>query len=117
MRLGRKILQREPFARYVDAELWPGEKRVSDDELLQHARESGDTAYHPVGTCRMGPRDRVNTVVDAELRVHGVQGLRVADASIMPTMVSANTNAAALMIGEKAADHLLGRSAAQPEEI
>jgi choline dehydrogenase len=88
----------------VASEVWPGADRQSDETLLDHARRTGNTAYHPMGTCRMGPADRKDSVVDDALRVHGVQGLRVADASIMPMIPSANLNASALMIGEKAAE-------------
>ena len=109
MRLGRRLAATEPFARYVEAEVWPGSIARSDDELLEHARRSGNTTYHPVGTCRMGPAARSDSVVDDQLRVHGVEGLRVADTSIMPTMPAANTNAGALMIGEKVTDMILGR--------
>lgn len=109
LRLSRQLLQAEPFCRYVDEELWPGPVRQSDEDLLDHARRTGNTAYHPMGTCRMGPSDQPHTVVDDELRVHGIEGLRVADASIMPMMPSSNLNAGALMIGEKAADMILGK--------
>ena len=81
----------------------------TDDELLDTARARGTTTFHMIGTCRMGPDHDKTAVVDHELRVRGVENLRVADASIMPTMPAANTNAAALMIGEKAADLLLAR--------
>ena len=79
-----------------------GPEVTSEDDLLYYIRQTGQTAWHGISTCRMGngPMD----VVDARLRVHGVEGLRVADISIMPTMVSPNTNAAAILIGEKAAD-------------
>lgn len=117
MRLGRRLMQSPPFARYVEVELWPGESAQSDKDLLEHARRTGNTTYHPVGSCRMGPASRPDAVVDSELKVHGLAGLRVADASIMPTMPAANINAAALMIGEKAADLLLGRDPLPPEDV
>lgn len=104
LRLSRRILESEPFKPYVAEERWPGADRRNDEELLDHARQTGNTAYHPMGTCRMGPASQANMVVDDQLRVHGIQALRVADASIMPMIPSANLNAGALMIGEKAAD-------------
>jgi choline dehydrogenase len=80
---------------------------VSDDDLLAYARARGGTIFHPSGTCAMGPAGNPMAVVDHELRVHGLCGLRIADASIMPTVVSGNTNAACIMIGEKCADLML----------
>ncbi len=88
----------------------PGHEIVDDDALLEYARGSGQTAWHTVGTCRMGPE--TDSVVDARLRVHGVRRLRVADASVMPTIASSNTNAPAIMIGEKASDLILADATA-----
>lgn len=110
MRLSRRILGSAPFSPYVAEEIWPGPDRQSDEAMLDHAQRTGNTAYHPMGTCRMGLASERDSVVDESLRVHGVDRLRVADASIMPTILSANLNAGALMIGEKAADMLLAAS-------
>ncbi len=104
LKLCRRIAGRAPIARYIAGEHLPGEAVAGDDELLEYARAYGGTIYHPCGTARMG-QDRL-AVVDPQLRVHGIERLRVADASIMPTLVSGNTNAACIMIGEKAADLL-----------
>ena len=82
----------------------------SDDELLAAAIQRATTTFHPGCSCRMGPAESTWATVDDQLRVHGLQGLRVADASIMPRMISANLNAATLMIGDKAADLILGKA-------
>nr|WP_281414338.1 GMC oxidoreductase [Thalassovita aquimarina] len=117
MRLARKIAGAAPFAQYVEAESWPGPTAASDAALLEHARKNGNTTYHLMGTCRMGPAEDPRNVVNHELRVHGIAGLRVADTSIIPDMPAANTNASALMIGERAADFALGRSALPPIDL
>ena len=102
LKLIRQILATPRMHALIEAEFQPGTAVESDEELLYYARRRGGTVYHPTSTCKMG-NDPL-AVVDAELRVHGVEGLRVADASIMPTVVSGNTNAATIMIGEKVAD-------------
>ena len=102
LKLTRKLTATRSFAPYIIEEYKPGPGVQSDDEILEFVRNFGTTGFHPVGTCRMG-RD-AGAVVDPRLRVHGVQGLRVVDASVMPTLVSGNTNAATIMIAEKAAD-------------
>ena len=83
----------------------PGAENIGDETLLAYAREKGNTIFHPTSTCRMGCDSRA--VVDSRLRVYGVEGLRVADCSVMPTAVSGNTNAPAVMIGEKCAHMIL----------
>ena len=107
LKLARQLMRTPAMAPYFAGELYPGDAVQSDADLLATARERGTTTFHMMGTCRMGPEHDASAVVDAQLRVRGVQGLRVADASIMPTMPAANTNAASLMIGEKAADLIL----------
>ena len=109
LRWGRRIAEQAPLARYVDQELRPGPEVASDEQLLAYAREFGTTIYHPVGTCAMGRGPAA--VVDPQLRVHGVEGLRVVDASVMPRLVSGNTNAPTIMIAEKASDMILGKHA------
>jgi choline dehydrogenase len=104
VKMARRIMEQKPMEPYRDSEFSPGAAVASDDEILDWIRRNSETAYHPIGTCRMGPGP--NAVVDERLRVHGLEGLRIADASIMPTMPSGNTNAACIMIGEKAADLL-----------
>ena len=106
--LARRLMRTRPLAPYFAAEVLPGDDVRTDDEILDFARGIGTTAFHVMGTCRMGPANDPGAVVDDHLRVHGIEALRVADASIMPLMTSANTNAATLMIGEKAADMILG---------
>ncbi len=108
----RQIFAAEAFRPYFDAEMLPGKEVRSDDEILGFARQYGGTVYHHVGTARMGPENDRGAVVDDQLRVRGVHGLRVVDASIMPTTVSAPTNAATIMIGEKGADMILGHGSA-----
>lgn len=114
MKLARKLLASEPLQPYYLREDFPGPQVQSDDELMGAAAERGTTTFHPAGTCRMGPAADPRAVVDDQLRVHGLEGLRVIDASIMPTMLSANLNAASMMIAEKASDIILGRSAEEP---
>jgi choline dehydrogenase len=99
-----------PLARHIAAPFMPVQGDPTDEEIVAHIRENSQTLYHPVGTCAMGVSD--NAVVDPELRVHGVEGLRVVDASVMPTVPRGNTNAPAIMVGEKGADLIRGRVAA-----
>jgi len=114
MKLARRLLTSEPLRPYYQHEDFPGPGVQSDDELLGAAKQRGTTTFHLMGSCRMGPRTDPSAVVDDQLRVHGLEALRVVDASIMPTMPSANLNASVIMIGEKAADLIRGRQALEP---
>ena len=114
MRLARRLLQTPELARFVRGESLPGPQVQSDDELLDFARRYGVSSYHVDGTAKMGPASDPAAVVDDELRVHGVQKLRVVDASVMPTIPSANTCAATMMIAEKAADLIRGLPPLEP---
>ena len=107
IKICRRLAQTDALKPFVSEETFPGVACKTDDELLNSAREIGQSIYHLMGTCRMGRREDQSSVVDEKLRVHGIKNLRVIDASIMPTMVSANLNAAAMMIAEKGADMVL----------
>ena len=111
IKLSRKLMNTPALAPYFDHEVYPGTHIQSDDELLDIARQRSTTVYHLMGTCRMGPKTDPTAVVDDQLRVHGIKNLRVIDASIMPTMLSANLNAGVMMIAEKGADMVLGKPA------
>lgn len=102
VRIGRRIVAHKPFADLVVREIQPGDAARTDDDIMAFLRQKGTTIFHPVGTCKMG--SDLMAVVDQRLRVKGLEGLRVADGSIMPTLVSGNTNAPIIMIGEKCAD-------------
>ncbi|WP_322843445.1 GMC family oxidoreductase [Pseudomonas sp. B33.4] len=109
--LAREILGQPAMRQYTGEEIYPGPSVRSDEALLSYINQRAKTVYHPVGTCKMGADDMA--VVDPELRVHGLRNLRVVDASIMPNLISGNTNAPSIMIGEKAADMILGHAALQ----
>jgi choline dehydrogenase len=107
IRLTRRIVASAALAPYSPQEYLPGAEVQTEEALIEAAGKIGTTIFHPVGTCRMGPvRDR-DAVVDSRLRVHGVSGLRIADASVMPSITSGNTNAPTLMIAERAAEMIL----------
>ncbi|MEQ1716854.1 MAG: GMC oxidoreductase, partial [Hyphomicrobium sp.] len=101
----------KPLEPFYEREDVPGPHVQSDDELLGAAKERGTSTFHPSGTCRMGPVSDPATVVDDHLRVHGFEGLRPVDASLMPTMLSANPNAATMTLADKASDMIRGREA------
>jgi choline dehydrogenase len=114
IRLTREIFAQPAFDPYRGPEIAPGADVQTDDELDAFVREHVESAYHPCGTCRMGRRDDPLAVVDPECRVIGVDGLRVADSSIFPQVTNGNTNAPTIMVGEKASDHILGRTPLPP---
>lgn len=105
LKKARVVAETGPIAKLLQGEVRPGPKAQSDEALIDHMRATGATAYHPVGTCRIGS-DASQSVVDPELRVHGIAGLRVADASVMPSIASTNTNAVCVVIGERAANFI-----------
>src|SRR5712664_413481 len=109
IRKGRELMATSPLKEITGEEIAPGAQLQTDDELLDWVRKNAETTYHPVGTCKMG--NDPMAVVDNELRVHGIDGLRIADASIMPTLTSGNTNAPCIMIGEKCAEMVLAAAA------
>ena len=103
--MARKILSQASLTKHSGNEIGPGSDKQSDDELNEYIRSNAETAYHPCGTCKMGVDDMA--VVDENLKVKGIQNLRVVDASVMPDIPSANLNAPTLMIAEKASDLIL----------
>jgi choline dehydrogenase len=105
LRVSRRIFATASMQRYCKEEIYPGPRAASDDDLLEHVRETAGTTFHQTSTCMMGPGPK--SVVDIDLKVKGIDGLRVIDASIMPTVVSGNTNATVIMIAEKGADMIL----------
>jgi choline dehydrogenase-like flavoprotein len=104
-KLARELMAQPAFAEFSHGEIWPGPDIQSDDEIDDFIASAASTVYHPVGTCRMGTDEEA--VLDGALKVRGAKGLRVVDASIMPTLVGGNTNAPTIMIAEKAADMIL----------
>jgi choline dehydrogenase len=110
MKLARRLLSSGPMRKFYVREEFPGEQATSDADLMEAAKKRGTSTFHLMGTCRMAPDSDPTAVVDDQLRVRGLDGLRVVDASIMPTMPSANLNASVLMIAEKAADMIRGKA-------
>jgi len=115
IRITREIFGQPAFDPYRGAEILPGAAYQSDDELDDHIRRHAESAYHPCGTCRMGKASDPMAVVDPQLRVIGVDGLRVADSSIFPRITNGNLNAPSIMVGEKASDHILGKTPLPPD--
>ena len=109
IRLTREIFSQDAFNDHVKHEIQPGNALQTDDEIDSFIREHAESAYHPCGTCRIGRADDPMAVVDSDMRVIGVQGLRVADSSVFPRITNGNLNAPSIMVGEKTADHILGR--------
>ena len=105
--MARELMQSTVMAPVIEAETRPGAGIISDNELMAFVRETGNTVYHPVSTCRMGPEDQADHVVTPDLKVRQIRNLRIADASIMPSITSGNTHAPTMMIAEKAADMIL----------
>jgi choline dehydrogenase len=105
LKIGRKIINSPAISQFIFNEIEPGKNLVTDEDLLYFAKEKGSTIFHPCGTCKMGTD--YTSVVNSDLKVIGLTGLRVVDASIMPTIISGNINAATIMIAEKASDLIL----------
>lgn len=118
VKYARRLAATEPLAGLMKREFRPGPDVRTDDEILHFCREYGATIFHPSGTARMGPSSDPMAVVDERLRVHGVAGLRVVDCSIMPTLVSGNTNVPVVMLAERAAEFMLqDLRQAQPQAL
>ena len=107
VRLARRLAATKALSPYVEGEYRPGAATQSDDEVLEFVKNTGGTIFHPSGTTKMGPASDAMAVVDPELRVHGIDALRVVDCGVMPTLVSGNTNVPVVMIAERASDMIL----------
>ncbi len=117
VKIVRNVVAQKAFDPYRGPELAPGAHIQSDEQLDEFVRKNAETIYHPIGTCKMGTPNDEMAVVDQELRVRGVEGLRVVDASVMPTLIGGNTNAPTIMIAEKASDLILGNAMLPPETV
>jgi choline dehydrogenase len=116
VKIARKVASQEAFAQFQPKEYGDSAKAQTDEEIDAWIRQAAETIYHPVGTCKMGSKDDPMAVVDGDLKVIGIEGLRVIDASVMPTLVSGNTNAPTIMIAEKASDLIRGKALLEPED-
>lgn len=114
MRIARQVIAAPSFAKHRGKELTPGDEMTSDAALKEYARKTVGTCFHPAGTCKMGPDADPMAVVDPTLKVRGIEGLRVIDTSIMPLLVSGNTNAPTMMIGERGAEFILKAAQTAP---
>jgi len=113
----RELVRSQPLKAFAGEELAPGIDAQSDDTLDAHVRKTMITVHHPVGTCKMGPPNDDTAVVNSDLKVKGIDGLRVVDASVMPDLIAGATNAPVIMIAEKAADMIRGREPLTPKQI
>ena len=112
----RKVAAQSALDPYRTEELFPGKDVETDEQIDAWIRQHAETIYHPVGTCKMGADGDEMAVVGADLKVRGIEGLRVVDASVMPTLVGGNTNAPTIMIAEKISDVIRGRAALSPQD-
>ena len=117
VRIARKILAAPDFEKFNGKELYPGDEAETDEDILEFLRERAETIYHPIGTCKMGSDDDPMAVVDNQLNVRGIKGLRVVDASVMPSLIGGNTNAPTIMIAERAAEFIKAAHEGQPVSI
>ncbi|WP_269520893.1 GMC family oxidoreductase [Alteromonas sp. BMJM2] len=117
VRMARKLLAAPDFEKFKGSELYPGVEAQTDEEILEFLRERAETIYHPIGTCKMGSESDELAVVDSQLKVRGIEGLRVVDASVMPSLIGGNTNAPTVMIAERAADFIKATHEGQPIPI
>ena len=117
LRMIRELVRSQPLKAFAGEELAPGIDAQSDDTLDAHVRKTMITVHHPVGTCKMGPPNDDTAVVTSDLKVKGIDGLRVVDASVMPDLIAGATNAPVIMIAEKAADMIRGREPLTPKQI
>ena len=117
LRLVREVANQVPLRPFIASEIAPGTGKISDQEIDAHIRATGISVHHPLGTCKMGTEGDNTAVDDAQLRVFGIDRLRVVDASVMPDLVSGNINAPVIMIAEKAADLIRGRDPPAPVNV